>query len=835
MTRSVVSVALAAAVVMVACGTFAGDADTCTYDFAAISRAKFADNDSATPNLLADPLGFKKSQVYAWRPDKGVDLPTTNERIDKAIVAEAVREDGLFSMLSPESLVEICGGEEKAACLHNFAGMKAKAPPPGKYRFSCRYRANHVVGNASWNAYFGIRDDRNREVMMVNLPDTGDDSDYWFTRTKEFVVPEGATRLHLFLRFDGVGYMKLSGMKIASVVENPDEREPEVLYRVKGSYDGRFGVNEHDVEAIKIDWRTGRNHNLNWWKTGVEFVVPEGFGFVGFNGRVERVERRADGTTLVRGGTVQPSGGVRVYPLAKFVDSNSLSLLVRAERAAGTAGRLTWQALYEGRRVGETGSLELETVPAMQVTLPKRYAAGAMLTYSLQFFPGQPEANRAYAEHLRRCGVDWIMPELRWMKFDPSLLPMWRKTGFRYITPTANDYFCDGYAVPLTADRPAEDKFVKRPGKPEHYMFKLSSCPAAIYEERPFFMTNFVASIARWAKGTDGMWSNWEPFYYGGCHCAGCLARLADWTKKTGDGEQHFHSMQHGRICKTIQRHFKRIFGEDSPAFMPAICFSEVTSYGRLADYPADKLAKDYVGDMNWLPAWGPYVAWEPEKTGAWVSNRGRNVAAFIAAREVREEIDRNYPGRRPKIIFQPAGGNWTIQPEWLEVSMDAGFFNRIEACVPWVMPEGCDARLWAGFTRHVNRAARYERAVWEGTRNDAATEIAPKPGFEQTCPKPIAHYLPTLKQYFNYGTLRQTTYDLEGTRYVAVLNFNDERHVEFTLRTVGLAPGRYEVVREDGARPCGGRPLTAEELAAGVGLSVPVSSTRVFEIRARR
>ena len=808
------------------------DADACTYDFAAISKERFKDDDSGAANLLVDPIGFRKSKVYVWHPDKQADLPSTNELIDKAIVAEAVREDGLFSMLSPDSLIKICGGEKEAARLHNFAGMKMKAPKPGKYRFSCRYRSNHTLGSASWSAYFGIHGEKAREVMLVNFPDTGDDSDYWITRKKDFTVPEGVTNLNLFLRFDGVGYMKLSGMKIVPVAEER-EQAPEVQYRVKGSYDGKFGVAERDVEAIKIDWRLGAGHKLDWRKLGIAFRLPPGFEFVGFNGKVESVERQADGTTLVRGKTVSTPDGLRVLPIASFVDSNAISLLVRAERPAGAKGTLAWRALYEGRKVGEVGRLELVSVPSPQVAMPRRYLAGAMLTYSLQFFPGQPEANRAYAMHLRKCGVDWIMPELRWMRSDETLLPMWREAGFRYITPTDNNYLVDGYGVPCTAARPKEDRFVKRPGKPEHYMFKLATCPAAVYEERPFFLTNFVASIARWAKGTDGMWSNWEPFYFGGCYCDACKARLADWTRDTGDSEQHFHSMQHGRICKTVQKHFKRIFGEDSPAFMPAICFSEVTSYGRIADYPSDKLSKDYVGDLNWLPAWGPYVAWEPDKSGAWVSNRGRTVAAFIAAKEIREEIDRNYPARRPKIVFQPSGGNWMVQPEWLEVSMDAGFFNRLEACVPWVMPEGCDSRLWAGFARHVRRAARYEQAVWDGVRKDDATELAPRPGYEQLCPKPIANYLSGFKQYYNYPTLRQTTYDLGGTRYVAVMNFNDERHVEFTLRTRGLAPGRYSVVREDGARPFGGRLLTADELASGVELSVPVSSTRVFEIRA--
>lgn len=817
---------------VLACGAAsAADTDRCTYDFAAISKAKYEIEDADAPNAIPDPLGFKKQKAYIWHPDKKADLPSTIRLVDETMVAEALREEGLYSMLSPEKLVAIAGGERKAACLHNFAGMKFKAPRPGRYRLSCSYRGNHTVGTANWSAYFFLAGDDGKRLVSLNFPDTGEDGDYWAQRAKEFEIPASATNLTATLRLDGIGYLKVSKVRIVPVSE---ENEPELLYCVKGSYDGRFGVNAGDVEAIEIDWRTGKGHRVDWRKTSVEFIVPKGFSFVGFNGKVVEKEKRPDGTERVLCGCAEFPNRIRVITFPQFVKHFALSLLVRADGKSGDTGTLRWQALYGGRRIGEKGRLDLVTVPSIPVSLPKRYHAGAMLTYNLQFFPKQPEANRAYAEHLRRCGVDWLMPELRWMRYDPTLLPMWREVGFRYITPVDNEFYSNGYAVPRARNRPAADRFVKRSDKPDNRDYALSSCPAAIYEERPFFLTNFVARIAEWAKGTDGMWSNWEPFYFGGCYCDGCRKRLAEWKEKTGDSEAHFHSMQHGKICTTVQKHFKRIFGEDSPAFMPAICALEVSSYARLHDYAPDKRAKDYIGEMNWVPAWGPYVAWQPETTGPWRSNRGRTVASFIAAKDIRAEIDRGYPGKKPKIVFQPSGGNWMIQPEWLEITMDAALFNRLEACVPWVMPEGCDARLWAGFTRHVNRAARYEDAVRDGVCRNDATVLVPAEGFARRCPKPIANYMPLFKQYMDYPTLQQTTYDHGGVRYVAVMNFDESSHVEFTLKTAGLAPGRYAVVREDGAGPSAGKTYTARELSAGIRLSVPVSATRVFEIRPR-
>jgi len=66
----------------------------------------------------------------------------------------------------------------------------------------------------------------------------------------------------------------------------------------------------------------------------------------------------------------------------------------------------------------------------------------------------------------------------------------------------------------------------------------------------------------------------------------------------------------------------------------------------------------------------------------------------------------------------------------------------------------------------------------------------------------------------------------------VAVFNLDDRKGAAFTLKTTGLADGDYTVIREDGVKPLGDKTISADELATGIGLSVPVSATRVFEIR---
>ena len=176
----------------------------------------------------------------------------------------------------------------------------------------------------------------------------------------------------------------------------------------------------------------------------------------------------------------------------------------------------------------------------------------------------------------------------------------------------------------------------------------------------------------------------------------------------------------------------------------------------------------------------------------------------------------------------QSSGTNWEIQPDWLEVSTSAYFFNRWEAVAPWVFPFGADARHWAAYGRAVTRAARYERAVWDGERRDSATSLTyvGKPAMRAW---PDKMFMPDKK---NVPLIQQTTYDLGGARYVALFNFDDVSPAEFTLRTVGLS-GSFDAVMEDGAPVPGGKAVSGKSLAAdGLRLSLPAASCRVVEIK---
>ena len=812
-------------------------ADCCTFDFAAASRAIFEKDNSDNPELAVDPLGFRKGTPQIWTPEAKADLPCEVPEVVSAMVAE--RDGTLYSMKSPESLIGVVG-KKKAEWLHDFATMRVELPDDkgGEYVAKFLYRANHVVGNSVNGCYLILRDG-DRELGRLNAPDTGADSDYWHTRNRTFKIPAGVRFVDCDFRLDGIAYLKFSGFSFKRAVA---EVVPDVSFYVKpyDAIDGRFAIEAGNVGAVELNWKRREGYKLEWWKDALELIVPRGFELAGLNMRNEKRPlvrtRRPDGSEVV----LAPMSR-RISPQSSHYTYNNgqaLGLLIRSTGSAGSSGTLRYRAVdADGRTIGKDGSLTLFAIEPYVAVEPKRYLAGMMMTYDLQFFRTDPAANAAYADSLRKLGIRWIMPQADWMVEDPSLLPMWRSKGFDYITSTDHDYLMNAYKIRGSCPRPPEENFVKRPDIADDWAFRegRSSCPAAIYEERPFFVTNIVPNLAKRNAGADGQWVNWEPYMYRGCYCDHCKKLGEEWMKRTGDSNiEHFHSWQHGQLVKTIHKWMKKSFMSAKVGLMPAISWEEMCTHSRKVGYPEDKLSADFADEIDWIPAWGPYAGWAPWEQGFYGGPYNpmapRLLQVFFAAKDVREETDRFFkPGKRPKLMGQPAGANWAIQPEWLETSCDAFFFNRWEAICPWVFPQGADARHAQAYARSITRAAKYEEPVWDGVRNDAATTLTYKPGFEVFADCFDKVHFPDMR---NTPYIQQTTYDHKGARYVACFNFYDERHAEFTLRTKGLE-GSYRVFDEGGNALFGGKSFTGAELAeTGVELSVDVSRCAVFELR---
>lgn len=832
--------------------------DRCAFDLRAVSKRIFesggSSNLATNPNFReaedpAAPTSWRRmaTSFYGMRDAEAAEL---RKKVESLVSISLT--GGMASIVVPREAVEIAGGKEKAANLHAYVGKRVmlENATGGVRRVSLQYRSNHDYGASSYYAYVfaqpvAVKDASDKRPKNVgkwkcrDFHDTGEDSDYVNPWTMDVPVPEGANAIDFSIRFMGAGYLKFTNFQVTTL--KPEPPRPDILFRLKayGLIDNRFEVESGKVGLAHICWNCSKTAKVEWWKSWLEVDIPEGFEFVGSNmlegsgrGRKLTRQRLDNGAERIR----MPLGGyINPTPTDAFYAYNAASLLVRALRPAGHEGEVKLRVYgSEGKALDDEGSFTLVTAEPFSAVQPKRYRIGVMLDYTLQHFRIGEGANEAYADYLREKGVTWLMPNMGWLVANPKLLPMWREKGFDPITPSDHDYLMNAYSINGTCPRPKEDGFVPKPGLPDR--LRRAACPASVYEERPFFVTNIVPNLAARGAGTDGHWVNWEPYFFKGCYCDHCVKLGEEWMKRTGDSNiEHFHSWQHGEFTKTVNRWMKKTFSPGKIGLMPAISWSEMCSQSRRDGYPQDKLSIDYVGEMDWIPAWGPYVGWSPDDKGPYGGPyglaKGSCVEVFMAARDVREENDRAFPaGKRPKLIGQPAGPNWLIQPEWLEISCDSYFFNRWEAIAPWVFPQGADARHWRAYANSTTRAAKYESAVWDGVRADASTDVVPKPGFEA--------YITSLdKSYFaaypKVSLMQQTTYDYAGARYVACFNFNDESHAEFTLRTRGLPPGSYIVVGEDGKALFGGRKFGADELASkGVELALPVSACRVFTFR---
>ena len=818
---------LVCAVVLAAWGGEA--ADCCTFDFREASRLHFEKEDPLAPNVVKSTVGFRRARMQRWDTRWSKDVPVEDDKLDALAVAEA--QDGYWSMLSPETMIPVAGGKEKAALLHNFAEQFVDFPDDegGDYRISFRYRGNHEYGSSCNGAYAILIDGEtgDRRIGAFNMPDTGPDSDYWNSRERIFRLKKGhPKRCRLEIRLDGIAYLKINNLKIAKV--RASERPPVEMKCIPyGDIDETVAVESGDVGHLVLAWRATREAKFDARRDGAEVVLPRGFELVGANVKPTEanplaVEPQADGTTRVRlpmCGRIAPERGNRWHA------AWALSLLVRATGPVGTEGVATFRAVRaDGSPLGTGGRVTLKAVAPIACTMPRRFFTGTMMHYDIENFRWGEKANEAYADYLRRHGSNWIIPQVSHMLENDGLIGIWKRAGFAHITPQWHDYIANGYLIGNERTRPEADRY-KPPHGEKDYGFPGAACPAATYEERPFFLTNVIVKIENATKGCDGMWHNWELHpYLGGCWCDRCMDKLKDWK----DTVPHFQSDQHGKLCETLARHYKRIYGKDAPGFMPAISWADFCSAMMAVDYQKAKRPQDYFRFLDWIPAWGPYHGWEAN--GPYNPQRGRSVWIHLAMADSKASLAKICAGGKiPKLIAQPAGPNWLIQPEWLEIQMEAAFFQGWQACIPWIFPYGCDARHFGAFCRAATMAAKYEDVVFDGVRNDAATAVRPKPGFARTCFKPDGTFMPEVR---DVPLLQQITYDHKGVRSVAVFNYDDESHCEFTLRTKGLS-GSSRVFDENGNALFGGKSFTGAELAeTGVELSVDVSRCAVFEFR---
>lgn len=548
--------------------------------------------------------------------------------------------------------------------------------------------------------------------------------------------------------------------------------------------------------------------------------------------------------------------GVRT-PIHIFNAHDPNGYLVKAVRGKGTAGEATFACYYEGRRVSRIDRVRIDVVDAVKGLRPKRFMTGIHCGARIADLPTD-EGVAAFADMVADAGATWTI-----LSCSPRVRDILHTRKLK-VTPYENNWFVNGFMVGRLS-RPKEDRFVPLPKAEQppddatRYFLRSASCPIAIYSESPFFRTNTVPLLKSLCAGYDGFWANWEPYFFAnrGCFCDRCKAAFAEYggfdVKEFGEGWHklvrdrksryrvpwlEFRAREHGRVVRTIDGYVRRFTSPDSFGFVPAVAWIEMSSWyppiqDAYASYVKQVRQTDFAGDLRWINPWGPYVAWRSHRPYRY--EKRLPMAHFFAARDVREQVAKDYPpGRRPKLLSFPLGtlGQMVSQPEWIGMGIDSFFFNRWEASVVYYLPRGSmDARYWRALADASTRAAKYEDDVIDG--RDVSASVTVKPVAEYAVPcKRVSGYLPGPTK--DKSPLQRIAYARGDRRIVAVFNFWEKGEAFFDLAVKGLT-GDFSLVDEAGVvwAPADGKTVwTAEELAAGVRLEVGALRTRVFEIR---
>ncbi len=821
-----------------------------TFDFGAISNARFG-GVSSVGNLAEGLDGWKSGYGYLHNAKVPASDPRRRE-IKKGI--EWRREGSELVVGKSAKLVDICGNAKMAECVSGGWSRTVALPDVsgGVYRLSFKYRMRHDVGEFGGvlftprlaKSVVGTANAKEPGMTVYHLPNLWSEDGMW---SKDIRVPPMCDRIEIIMRIDGIGELRFSDF---ALTRREADTPVTVQFAPAAYLDGTFAFSSGQCGMMCVQWQRNDDAVYAAGTFEHELTLPKGYALV----EAVMAETNDVAATALADGSVRYRMKANLYaggvPPAEFSGWSPLSMLVRAD-AGAPRGTATFATFCKGRQVSNVAKVEVFTMPEIKAPQPKRFGLG--------FYPGGPScafrtraAQEGFADLFTAAGSTWVTH----MRANRDVYAMWRAKGIRCITPEW--YLCaNGFRVGDGKGRPEDQKYVTQ--ATGNIDYARATCPIAVYEEKSYFRDVFLPQMRKFLDGADGLWANWEPYYFGGrgCFCDNCCRAFAEWMKvpyaevrkgwpqNLKWGERYgreilkFRSWQHGRLVKTINRHVvEATGGERSVGFIPGISWCEMSSGWRPNNLAAEVQAIDYAGALRWIDPWGPYVWWRA--SSPYLEQPEDLLGYWCAAKDVRGQVNADYmPQSRPKLLAFPhgiQGEDALCQPEGITVALDAFFFNGWEAAVVYAFPRGYDARWWQAFADAAVRAARYEDAVLDGKRVDASVTLLPDAGYPAPARNIKSTYLSWTK---SVPYLQCAAYDHGGRRICAVMNFAHHATAGFTLKTAGLPSGRYQVVSEDGVKwPREGvrRTFSAEELASvGVRLSVGAVRTKVFEIRPAR
>ncbi len=807
-----------------------------TFDFTEISKRRFP---SGTGAVVA-PSDWKSGYCYLHNRDVASDDPR-RVAVKKAVRWE-IEGDELVIVKDPK-LLEICRDEALARNVSGGYSHTLRFPDAsgGVYRVSLTYRMRHDVGSHGYVLATPIRakgliakgvsapGDSDTNLKAFELSDIWSEYVMW---TQEVRVPAGCDSLNLVVRIDGVGELRFKDVRVTRVAF-------ENLITLKALpadfFDGTFAFPSGQCGLPAWLWKKN-DPNEKYDPESFTFVLtlPKGYTFVdstmGKPGET-RMRLLSDGSTECRIPATRTYSGSWV--LATYNGWPVLNALVRAA-ADAPRGTMRLYAEYKGVRVSDVSETTVFTIPALRADVPKRYVNGFYLGGPYAAF--QNDAGReGFAEMFTAAGARWVVQ----MRPDDATRAVWRRRGVKYITPEASGLASNGFRVGDTKNRPADERYVALPGGRMDYL-SLATCPIAVYTESDYFRNDTLPKLKALLYGCDGFWGNWEPYMFAGrgCMCEKCRAAFArfvgvsdedmarDWPQELAFGRKwhekvlRFRSLEHAKLVKTIDKYVREYTGgSDSLGFIPGVAWCEMASSWRPNNIAAEVQPFDYAGSLKWIDPWGPYPWWDASTP--YVPTGYGDLGYFLVAKDVREQVDRDYGSAAPKLMSFPHGvqlGTCLAQPESIAIALDAFFFNRWESSIVYAFPKGYDARYWQAFAEATTRAARYEDIVWDGERCDERVTLerdasAPYPPNAKAV---YAQYLPTAR---NVPLLQHVAYKKDGRLIVAVFNFADRDPAVFRMRFNAQCDMTLD-----------GRRVSAADLRVGVPLTVPAARCRVFE-----
>ena len=787
-----------------------------TFDFKAISAKRFA----AGGGVKIPAEAWKGGYCYMHNGDIAGTDPRRKD-VRKAVEFRT-EEDESVIVKKPE-LVGICRGEDVAKCVSGGMSHTVKLPDAagGTYRISAVYRMRHELGDFGGALVTPIRA---KEGVPAGKSAPGDTAPQlevcrfnnvwseWVTWDKEFRIPAGCDALNVVMRIDGVGELRFKDVSVSRVVY---DRPISLRSSPADWFDGTFAFSAGQCAMPSWQWKKNNSDDkYDISKFTFVLTLPKGYAFIE---SPASLPQDATSRTLADGGTEWRLPATRSYGGnhigVAFNGWSPLTALVRAAADAGP-GEMRFWAEYDGRRVSDEAVTKIFTIPAIKAPMPKRYANG--------FYLGGPyaqfrttAAREGFAELFTSAGANWVVQ----MCPDPETRAIWRRRGVRYVTP---EYYqvANGFRVGDAKRAPAEDRYVALPGG-THPELGRAMCPVSVYTESEFFRHDTLPKLKKYLEGCDGLWSNWEPYMFRGrgCMCDRCRAAFAryvgvseeemkkDWPQELAYGRKwydkirKFRSLEHAKLVKTIHRHVIEMTGGDSSlGFIPGIAWCEMSSAWRPANMAAEVQAIDYAGDLRWIDPWGPYPWWDASTP--YVKSDAGFLGYFLAAKDVRAQVNADYGEKAPKLMSFPhgvQGSSAFTQPESIALSLDSFFFNGWESSVVYAFPKGYDARYWRAFAEATARAAKYEDYVFDGHRCDGAVklELDASASYPPPAKKVYGEYLAYAK---NVSHLQHVAYERNGRIAVAVFNFADSEPATFRMTVNGVAE---RTLRTVGASRC--------------------------------